>query len=103
MSCRHRRAVSVGPCSAFNGFRFPPEIIVLALRWYLRYGLSYRDVEELRAESGESRSITSACSGGCSASRPCSSTRLDRAAIPSGPVGAENSSGAPEQAFRAGD
>jgi IS6 family transposase len=52
MSCRHRRAVSVGPCSAFNGFRFPPEIIVLALRWYLRYGLSYRDVEELRAERG---------------------------------------------------
>jgi IS6 family transposase len=38
------------PSSAFKGFRFPPEIIVLALRWYLRYGLSYRDVEELLAE-----------------------------------------------------
>jgi transposase, IS6 family len=38
--------------SAFAGFRFPPEIIVLALRWYLRYGLSYRDVEELLAERG---------------------------------------------------
>jgi transposase-like protein len=38
--------------SAFSGFRFPPEIIVLALRWYLRYGLSYRDVEELLAERG---------------------------------------------------
>lgn len=25
--------------SAFKGFRFPPEIIVLAVRWYLRYGL----------------------------------------------------------------
>ena len=33
--------------SAFAGSRVPPEIIVLALRWYLRYGLSYRDVEEL--------------------------------------------------------
>ena len=30
----------------FVGYRFPPEIIVLAVRWYLRYGLSYRDVEE---------------------------------------------------------
>jgi IS6 family transposase len=38
--------------SAFAGFRFPPEIIVLALRWYLRYGLSYRDIEELLAERG---------------------------------------------------
>ncbi|MDH3730332.1 MAG: IS6 family transposase [Acidimicrobiia bacterium] len=38
--------------SAFAGYRFPPEIIVLAVRWYLRYGLSYRDVEELLAERG---------------------------------------------------
>jgi transposase-like protein len=34
------------------GFRFPREVIVLAVRWYLRYGLSYRDVEELLAERG---------------------------------------------------
>ena len=26
--------------------------IMLAVRWYLRYGLSYRDVEELRTERG---------------------------------------------------
>lgn len=32
--------------SAFAGFRFPPEIIIIAVRWYLRYGLSYRDLEE---------------------------------------------------------
>jgi transposase, IS6 family len=31
------------------GFRFPPEVIVVAVRWYLRFGLSYRDVEELAA------------------------------------------------------
>jgi hypothetical protein len=30
----------------------PPEVIVLAVRWYLRFGLSYRDVEELLAERG---------------------------------------------------
>jgi hypothetical protein len=34
------------------GFRFPREVIVLAVRWYLRFGLSYRDVEELLAERG---------------------------------------------------
>jgi transposase-like protein len=38
--------------SAFAGFRFPPEVIVLAVRWYLRFGLSLRDVEELLGERG---------------------------------------------------
>ena len=38
--------------SAFAGYRFPPEVIMLAVRWYLRYGLSYSDVEELLAERG---------------------------------------------------
>jgi len=44
----------VGPVasSVFAGFRFPPEIIVLAVRWYLGLGLSYRDVEELLTERG---------------------------------------------------
>src|SRR3954471_10364653 len=40
------------PPSAFTGFRFPREVILLAVRWYLRYGLSYRDLEELLAERG---------------------------------------------------
>ena len=34
------------------GFRFPPEVIAIAVRWYLRCGLSYRDVEELLLERG---------------------------------------------------
>ncbi|HVA08329.1 MAG TPA: IS6 family transposase [Acidimicrobiales bacterium] len=38
--------------SAFTGFRFPPEVILLAVRWCLRFGLSYRDLEELLAERG---------------------------------------------------
>ena len=32
-----------------RGVRFPPDLITLAVRWYLRYGLSYRD-EDSRAE-----------------------------------------------------
>jgi IS6 family transposase len=36
----------------FTGYRFPPEVILLAVRCYLRYGLSYRDVEELLVERG---------------------------------------------------
>jgi hypothetical protein len=43
---RRRRPVEVPP-SGFAGFRFPAEVIVLAVRWYLRSGLSYRDQEEL--------------------------------------------------------
>jgi transposase, IS6 family len=50
-SRRHLRSHPT-PRSAFAGFPFPPEVITLAIRWYLRYGLSYRDVEELLAERG---------------------------------------------------
>ena len=50
---RNRRSSSpAGVPSAFTGLRFPPEVILLAVRWYLRYGLSYRDLEELLAERG---------------------------------------------------
>ncbi len=38
--------------SAFVGYRFPPDVTVLAGRWYLRFRLSYRDLEELLAERG---------------------------------------------------
>lgn len=30
-------------------FRFPPDVIALAVRWPLRFGLSYRHVQELLA------------------------------------------------------
>ena len=39
-------------CDAYSGYRFPPEIIALAVRSYLRYRLSYADVVELLAERG---------------------------------------------------
>jgi hypothetical protein len=48
----HRPRPAPATRSAFAGFRFPPDVIVLAVRWYLRFGLSYRDVKELLAELG---------------------------------------------------
>ena len=42
----------VATLSAFAGFGVPPEVILLAVRWYLRFGLSYRDLEELLADRG---------------------------------------------------
>jgi hypothetical protein len=57
--CRQTAAMRTRrPCpapvarSAYAGFRFPSDVIVLAVRWYLRFGLSYRDLEELLAERG---------------------------------------------------
>jgi len=38
--------------ASFARHRFPPDVILLAVRWHLRYELSYRDVAELPAEHG---------------------------------------------------
>ena len=43
------------PCSDFRSVQvapIEPEVILLAVGWYLRFSLSYRDVEELLAERG---------------------------------------------------
>src|SRR5690625_2220044 len=36
----------------FSGRHFPREIILWAVRWYCRYGVSYRDLEEMMTERG---------------------------------------------------
>lgn len=36
----------------FKGRQFPGEVIILCVRWYLRYPLSYQHVTELVAERG---------------------------------------------------
>jgi transposase-like protein len=36
----------------FRRRHFRSKIIVLCVRWYLRYPLSYRDLEEIMAERG---------------------------------------------------
>src|SRR5450432_1973521 len=52
MKRRRHVAPFVPESSPFAGFRFPPDVILLAVRWYLRFGLSFRDLEELLAERG---------------------------------------------------
>jgi len=37
---------------SFKGRHFQNTIIMMAIRWYLAYSLSYRDIEELMAERG---------------------------------------------------
>jgi transposase, IS6 family len=36
----------------FRGFRFPAEVILWAVRWYLRFPVSYRDLEAMLADRG---------------------------------------------------
>jgi hypothetical protein len=43
------KSVAANPAA---GYRFPCEVIAVAVGWYLRCGLSYRDVEELLDERG---------------------------------------------------
>ncbi len=36
----------------FSGRHYPTELILQTIRWYLRYSLSYRDLEEILEERG---------------------------------------------------
>jgi hypothetical protein len=71
--CRHENPPpSPRPAmrSGFAGLRFLSDGIVLAVRWYLRFALSYRDVEDLLADRGiQVDHVTS--TGGCCGSRRC--------------------------------
>lgn len=49
-TCGRRRTARSS--SAFSGYRFPDDIIALAVRWYLRFRLPYADLTELLAERG---------------------------------------------------
>lgn len=47
-----RRTYTEDSASAFNGYRWPRDVILTAVRWYLAYPLSSRQVLELLAERG---------------------------------------------------
>jgi IS6 family transposase len=42
----------MNPKNPFKWRHFEKEIILLNVRWYLRYALSYRDLEEMMLERG---------------------------------------------------
>ena len=42
----------ITPTNPFKGRQFPGEVIILCVRWYLRYPLAYEHVAELLAERG---------------------------------------------------
>ena len=47
-----RRRFTARSSSAFSGRGFADDLIALAVRWYVRYRLSYADVAEWLAERG---------------------------------------------------
>ncbi len=47
-----RNTFTMDTSSAFNGYRWPAAVILMAVRWYLSYPLSSRQVRELLAERG---------------------------------------------------
>jgi putative transposase len=47
-----RRAFTEDSASAFSGYRWPADVILTAVRWYLAYPLSSRQILELLAERG---------------------------------------------------
>ena len=44
----------------FKGRHFEARMIVLCVRWYLRFGLSFRDLEEMMAERSLKLVVSSA-------------------------------------------
>ena len=58
------KSLSIKVAQVANPFKwrhFQPEIILLVVRWYLRYSLSYRDLEEMMMERGLSLDHTTIC------------------------------------------
>ena len=45
----------------FKWRQFEPEVILLAVGWYLRFSLSYRDVEELLADNTNAYTFRTCC------------------------------------------
>jgi len=42
----------ITPTNPFKGRQYPGEVILLAVRWYLRYPLAYLHVSEILTERG---------------------------------------------------
>ena len=49
---RRQRAATVRPDQSFKGRQFTAEVILWAVRWYLMFPISYRDLELMLADRG---------------------------------------------------
>ena len=56
--------MAAGPDGGFKGRHFTSEVILWALRWYLAFPISYRDLAAMLSDRGV-WSITRRCSAGC--------------------------------------
>ena len=50
--------------AVFKRRRFPAEIIRIRVRWYCKYGISYRDLAEMMQERGVAVDRTTTSAGG---------------------------------------
>jgi transposase-like protein len=50
--------------SLFKRRRFPVEIILLCVRWYCKYGISYRDLAKMTQERGVNVDPSTLCRWG---------------------------------------
>src|SRR3712207_1492210 len=55
---RRRQVASVGPEQPFKGRQFTAEVILWAVRWYLMFPVSYRDLELMPADRGVEVALT---------------------------------------------
>jgi hypothetical protein len=65
----------------FRGRHFHPEIIVLCVKWYLRFELSSRDLVQMMAERGIALTRTTIlrwCSAMCQSSRSAGTSTLGK-------------------------
>ena len=46
---------------SFKGHQFNKDIILMAIRWYVGYALSYRDVEEIMLDRGVVMVLSQGC------------------------------------------
>src|SRR5919202_5935450 len=51
---RRRRVAQVRPDQSFKGRQFAAEVILWAVRWYLMFPISYRDLELMLQDRGVS-------------------------------------------------
>ena len=70
----------------FSGRHFDQEIIVLCVRWYLNFKLSYRDLAAMMGERGIGRApqFCAGCRTTLRSSRSAGSGTLDRSVAPGG-------------------